>query len=600
MPQLIYSKLHYYYLTSKAQQPTLVPMNIEKSPPVAETDRAFERELRFGGFALQCALILSGLGAFYGAVLVGRPTLTPIEFWSASIFAPFAFIVFLYSLREPSKAVAKVGLPVSIVCWIYIVLNTWSVAQLAPQVPNILVHLMWGAPLCLFFFVVLPRSIALGMSAAATFMQGLALFVMVLRLGDQVPDIFINVATVWGMSQCATIALVFGVSRLLEVNIIDHATIRARLETTQKEYALLAQMQDQRDRYRRLIESSLDVFVELSPDGTILDISANCAALFGYTPDEIIGEVFYSITEAGSRAGAKAAFQEVIKGNPSQAIEQVIRAKDGTEVHIFTSAVYSPQDNVVFAIVRDLRERMAQEERARHATRLEALGQLTGGIAHDFNNLLTVMIGEVERVDEIIEKRAITGIDLSRLQRATDGAFDLTRRLLSFSRKQSLRLERTNLRLVVDRSVALLSSSIGSKIKLSMKIEDAWAFIDASELQAAIINLMVNARDAMPEGGAIELSCRPITLNRPLDYTWGQIDAGSYAVVTVRDTGIGIAYDVLPKIVEPYFTTKGLGMGTGLGLSMALQLTKRLKGGLAIKSEIGKGTSVSLFVPLDQ
>lgn len=555
------------------------------------------RALRFGSLALQGAALLTGTSAAFGVFVVGADRITPVEYWSACAFIPFAVFVFIYTRTHAHTAVTTLGLPVSVVTWVYLITNTWSAALIADEIPSVLVHLGWGIPLTLLFVVVLKRPLALVMSISATFMQIAAVATMIARLDITYPNELLNVASMWSLSQCVSLALIFGVSRLMEAQVAERTAAEARLELIRKEAALEAQIRDQRSRYRRLIESSLDVVAELTADGTLLEITRNCVELTGYTREELLGIPLNEIVEADSYVTASRALRQVVAGMPSSTIEQVIIAKDGNRVPILASAVYSPQDNIVFVIVRDLRDRIAQEERARHASRLESLGQLTGGIAHDFNNLLTVMFGEVDRIEEIVEERAIDGIDLSRLKRATDGAFDLTTRLLAFSRKQDLHLTGTNLKSVVEHAVSLLSPTIGGNFTLLCNARDVWARVDAPELQAAIINLAVNARDAMPTGGEIRFSAVPVTLYEAKTLPWGIIDAGDYAVIAVRDQGIGIAADVLPKIIEPYFTTKGLGKGTGLGLSMAFQLAEKLGGGLTVESTVGKGTTVALYVP---
>jgi PAS domain S-box-containing protein len=332
----------------------------------------------------------------------------------------------------------------------------------------------------------------------------------------------------------------------------------------------------------------------------VVEVSPNCVDLLGYTRAEIIGRNVGDFIDSDRIEASRKALGDVVTGAPRGTMEEHLRARNGDDIPVLLSASYSPEDDIVFFIARDLRDRLAQEERERHASRLEALGQLTGGIAHDFNNLLTVMIGEIDRIEEAVERRSTSGVELTRLNRATEGALDLTRRLLSFSRKEPLRLASTNLKSIVERSIDLLARSLGDGFELVDKSEDVSARVDASELQAAIINLAVNARDAMPGGGPIEMRAYARVLDAPLQLPWGQIKAGTFAVVEVRDHGGGIDPLVLPKVVEPYFTTKGLGKGTGLGLSMALRLSEKLGGGLAIESEPGKGTLVSLFIPLDR
>ena len=564
-----------------------------------QVSRLIARGQHLGGIALQGAAILTGIGALTGVLIGGRVALTPIEYWTALAYIPFSAFIFIYTRLRPARAVDALGVPVSVITWAYVVVNTWSVAGFASDPANILIHLAWGAPLSIFFFIVLPRHIALGLSIAATLMQGLAVLFFVDRLGAAVPFSFLPVFGITLLSQCVSIALIFGVNRLLEANLIEHSTVQARLENAEKEYALLRQIREERNRYQRLIDASLDVIAEFRPDGTLLEISKNCYELSGFTREELKGTSLQDLVSSEFSPNAYRAFNDVIAGKPSSAIEQQLLHKNGHHVPVLVSAVYSKQDEIVFAIVRDLTERIAQEERGRHASRLEALGQLTGGIAHDFNNLLTVMYGEVERIELLVEKNAITGIDLSRLIRATDGAVDLTRRLLSFSRKDPLYLTHTNLKIIIERAIELIASSIGKDYNIVANAEEVWACVDVQELQAAIINLAVNARDATETGGTINVNVGPRELRQQRDLPWGTIEAGSYAVIEIRDHGTGIPADMITSVVEPYFSTKGRGQGTGLGLSMALQLSQKLGGGLAIESEPGTGTSVSLYIPQD-
>lgn len=573
-----------------------VEPNLTPEDPV---DRLIARETRFGGIALQGAALLTGLGALIGVIIGGKFQLTPIEYWSAVLFLPFSAFVFVYARLNPKRSVEKLGVPVSIITWAYVVINTWSVAGLAGDPASILVHLAWGTPLSIFFFIVLPRHIALGLSLAATLMQGLAILFFIDRLGATMPASFNPVFGIWSLTQCVSIALIFGVNRLLESNLIEYSTVQARLENAEKEYALLRQIREERNRYHRLIDASLDVVAELKSDGTLIEISKNCIELTGFTRDELIGSSLQDLVSDEFSKSAVNALNDVIAGKPSSTIEQKVITKNGRQVPILVSAAYSPQDEIVFVIIRDLTERIAQEERERHASRLEALGQLTGGIAHDFNNLLTVMYGEVERIEHIVETNGIKGIDMSRLIRATDGAVDLTRRLLTFSRKDPLHLKRTNLKVAIERAIELIASSIGKDYDIVASAEDVWARVDIQELQAAIINLAVNARDATPVGGTININVRARHLAHPLDLPWGSIKSGNYAIIEIRDHGTGIPADLITSVVEPYFSTKGHGQGTGLGLSMALQLAEKLGGGLSIESEIGKGTSVSLYIPQD-
>tara|TARA_R110000824_G_scaffold390760_2_gene587463 strand:- start:136794 stop:138536 length:1743 start_codon:yes stop_codon:yes gene_type:complete len=576
-------------------------MNLVPHPEIKNADKTawLIRERNFGRQSLKGAAILSGMAAAYGAFVVGPPVLTPVEFWSALAFIPLAIAAFLYVQFRPDRAVQNLGYPVTILAGLYIVINSWAAALLAESPAHIIVHLAWTTPLAIFAFILLPRTHAMAASISISALQTFAVIALHQRFPDVEYEIIFVVQMIWILVQAVCITLVFGVTRLIDVNQAERLSMSVKLEQVEQERLRLTQLKEQKDRYKRLITYSLDVVAEINPDGTLLDISKNCRELTGYTRDELLNKNLADFITPQTLERVLEAFNSVLAGQPSNTIEVHLQGKNGTAVPILVSAVFSPDDNILFVVARDLRDRIAQEERERHASRLEALGQLTGGIAHDFNNLLTVMFGEVERLEEVFEQRNLSDIDLSRLQRAADGAFDLTGRLLAFSRKEPLHLARTNLKSTLENSMGLLSSTIGANFSLSCHAEDVWACIDAPELQAAIINLTVNARDAMPNGGKIELQTGPIQLDTPLQFPWGQIKVGNYAFIKVVDHGCGIPNDVLPKVVEPYFTTKGLGMGTGLGVSMAMQLVEKLGGGLGIESAPNQGTTVTLFIPQD-
>jgi signal transduction histidine kinase len=246
-------------------------------------------------------------------------------------------------------------------------------------------------------------------------------------------------------------------------------------------------------------------------------------------------------------------------------------------------------------------ERERVEEELRQAQKMEALGQLTGGIAHDFNNLLTIVIGNVD-----MARRALTNSEVSRAGRAIDNAqkgaeraATLTQRLLAFSRRQPLAPKPID----VDRLVAgmgdLLHRALGEIVELeTVSTAGLWkAEADPNQLEATILNLAVNARDAMPEGGKLTIETANVRLDEQYAAAHAEVAPGSYVLLAVTDTGHGMSRDVLSKALDPFFTTKGIGRGTGLGLSMAYGFVKQSGGHLKIYSEEGQGTTVKIYLP---
>jgi signal transduction histidine kinase/CheY-like chemotaxis protein len=250
----------------------------------------------------------------------------------------------------------------------------------------------------------------------------------------------------------------------------------------------------------------------------------------------------------------------------------------------------------VVGIIRDVTERKRLEEHLRQSQKMEAVGQLTGGIAHDFNNLLTVILGNAEMLtDDPTDAALAYGLSRQILNAAERGA-DLIQKLLAFGRRQSLKPERLKLSSAVDKMVPLLHRTMGEHIELKTDLHEGSlaALIDQTLLESAILNLVVNARDAMPRQGTLTIR----TGERLAGPAEGALPMGQPVVyVTVSDTGAGIAPDVLPRVFEPFFTTKEVGKGSGLGLSMVYGFAEQTGGHVSIASQEGVGTSVTIVLP---
>ena len=253
---------------------------------------------------------------------------------------------------------------------------------------------------------------------------------------------------------------------------------------------------------------------------------------------------------------------------------------------------------VVVQVV-DLSARRETEEKLRQAQKMEAVGQLTGGIAHDFNNILGVVLANVQLV-----KRKLP--DDERLHRQIDRALDavrrgadLTKRLLAFSRRQQLEPRVIDVGRLSEELLTLIRRSIGRAIKIDVrKAVNLWpARVDPSELENALLNLCVNARDAMPDGGTLTLDISNMSINQRSVDRHSDIVPGDYVCLSVADTGTGMTEDVKAKIFEPFFTTKEVGNGTGLGMSMVQGFVKQSGGYLSVQSELGVGTTIKIYLP---
>jgi CheY-like chemotaxis protein len=241
----------------------------------------------------------------------------------------------------------------------------------------------------------------------------------------------------------------------------------------------------------------------------------------------------------------------------------------------------------------------ANEAQVRQAQKLEAIGQLTGGVAHDFNNILTVITGSIEMLSDGVQDRPLLAQIATMIGAAATRGADLTQRLLAFARQQPLRPRSTDINALVVDAAGLLRPTLGEQIEIeSMLAHDAApALIDPSQLSTAILNLALNARDAMPEGGKLTLETRNVVLDADYAGQNNDVEPGNYVMIAVSDTGEGIPGTLLDKVFEPFFTTKEVGKGSGLGLSMVYGFVKQSHGHIKIYSEQGHGTTVKLYLP---
>jgi signal transduction histidine kinase len=251
------------------------------------------------------------------------------------------------------------------------------------------------------------------------------------------------------------------------------------------------------------------------------------------------------------------------------------------------------------AMVKRFQEIEATEAQVRQAQKMEAIGQLTGGVAHDFNNILTVITGSIEILADAVRDRADLAQITDMIGAAAQKGADLTQYLLAFARRQPLQPRATDVNGLVVDAARLLRPTLGEHIEIESMLahDSAPALIDASQLSTAILNLALNARDAMPNGGKLTLETKNAVLDDNYAAMNGDVKPGNYVMIAVSDSGLGIAQAMLDKVFEPFFTTKDVGKGSGLGLSMVYGFVKQSNGHIKIYSEEGHGTSVKLYLP---
>jgi len=361
-----------------------------------------------------------------------------------------------------------------------------------------------------------------------------------------------------------------------------------------------------------VIDATPDAIFVKDLNGCYVLVNEAMARFLHKSADEIIGKHDRQLyPEETARRFVEDDRQVLASGEP-HAFEGVATAEDGTrQAYLVTKGVYRDRSgNIVglFGISHDITElRSAQQtlEQTREALfrsqKMEAVGQLTGGIAHDFNNILAVIIGNVELLKAYLPKDKYAAEIVDAVLRAALHGRDLTSHLLAFSRRRVLNPQPVDVNALVTNIVRLLDRTLGAKVHLSAEpaAEPATAFVDPAALEAAVLNIAINARDAMPEGGDLTIRTSVVHL-ADADTVDADVQPGSYTRVDLIDTGTGMTPDVVARAFEPFFTTKTGAAGTGLGLSMVYGFAKQSGGSVTIASTPGRGTTVTLFLPVSQ
>jgi PAS domain S-box-containing protein len=355
-------------------------------------------------------------------------------------------------------------------------------------------------------------------------------------------------------------------------------------------------------RYRTLYKKTPLPLHSLDETGIVEHVSDSWLALLGYSRDEVVGRPITDfMTEEAQRHRSGTVWPTLMRQGEMKDVEYRLVRKSGEVLDVLMSGRVErdPEGRFVHVLggVIDVTARKRAEEALRQAQKIEAVGQLTGGVAHDFNNLLAVVLGNLELLRKHVPDNPRTARLLdSALQAAQRGAA-LTHRMLAFARRQELKPEPVDVPDLVRGMTDLLQRSIGPMVQIETRfpLGLSCARVDANQLELALLNLVVNARDAMPDGGTITIAAREKAIG-PEDE--GGLPVGSYICLAVSDTGHGMDEATLAQAMEPFFTTKGVGKGTGLGLSMVHGLAAQSGGRLILKSEMGQGTSAEVWLPV--
>ena len=364
-----------------------------------------------------------------------------------------------------------------------------------------------------------------------------------------------------------------------------------------------------RSRLAAIAESSADAIIGMTPDGVVTSWNAGAEQIFGYSRQEMTGAGVAVIVAPGRSGRLAAVLERIRAGETVTEVEAKCLRKDGALIDVaYTVSPLRGADGAVTgaaSVARDVTarnraeaDRRALEHRLRQSERLESLGQLASGVAHDFNNLLGAIMSYAAFAEETTEKAEVRA-DVQQIQSAAERAARLTRQLLTFARSEPAQPHSLDLNAIVDDIRNLLSRSIGERIELIADLDPGLPAIaaDRGQVEQVLLNLAINARDAMPGGGCLTITTSLAELDQAYCGAHPGVRPGRYAELAVADTGAGISSEVISHIFDPFFTTKAEGQGTGLGLSTVYGIITGAGGSIGVDSEQGAGTTFRLYFP---
>lgn len=370
----------------------------------------------------------------------------------------------------------------------------------------------------------------------------------------------------------------------------------------------LKRMQDELARREAHLLSILqtipDAMVVIDAAGIVSSFSAAAERLFGYDANDVVGHNVRMLMPDPDRTAHDAYIARYLSTGERRIIGygRVVtgQRKDGSyfPMELSVGEAIANGNRIFTGFIRDLTSRQKIEEELRQAQKMEAIGQLTGGLAHDFNNLLTVISGNLEMAENRTGDSDVRYL-LREAQAAAEDGAKLTSQLLAFGRRQSLNPRQSDIAELVGVITDLLRRTLGEAIEFKTVVSGSHneALVDGSQLQNALLNLVINARDAMPKGGRLTIEISRVKLDTDYARMYPNLKPGNYVQISVTDTGTGMTPEVKEKAFEPFFTTKDVGAGSGLGLSMVYGFARQSGGNVQLYSEQGQGTSVRIFLP---
>jgi PAS domain S-box-containing protein len=359
-------------------------------------------------------------------------------------------------------------------------------------------------------------------------------------------------------------------------------------------------LRESEQRYRSLFDHHPDAIYSFDAEGRFISANAACEGLTGYTIDELIGKPFAPLVVPEDRARATKYFEAAMAG-AAMSYEESIVHKSGRRIDIAITKlpiIVAGKVVGIYGIAKDLTARRELEARLNQAKKMEAVGRLAAGVAHDFNNLLTIIQSCANLLAQELPPSTQLRADAEEILNAARRAGELTQQLLAFGRKQVLQPQRLDVNQRISAFANTLRRLVGQDITIETALaSDTWpVFADPGQLERVLMNLGINARDAMPNGGTMRLRTENVVLDHASAERAG-LAPGAYVRLVVEDTGTGIDPSVLPRLFEPFVTTKAPGFGTGLGLATVYGIVEQTGGGIRVSSTPGKGSRFSVFLP---
>lgn len=373
----------------------------------------------------------------------------------------------------------------------------------------------------------------------------------------------------------------------------------------------LAQARLYQSRLESILDNIVDGLITIDERGFVQSYNKACERMFGYDAAEVIGQNIKMLMPTPYAENHDQYLQNYRETGRRKIIgigRQVeAKKKDGTvfPIDLSVAEVKIGQQRLFSGIIRDLTERRLQDQQLRHGQKMEAVGQLTSGVAHDFNNLLTVILGNTRLIRKVMaaQKKLAVFADITEriddIDVAAQRGADLVRRLMVFTRQRPLQKAELDINAAILEAQGLLMRALGETIHLRMALHDniGAVQIDQDQFVNALINIVVNARDAMPQGGVLTIETKIVQLEKKNINQYPGLLPGPHIVISISDTGVGMPEEVRSRIFEPFYTTKAAGEGTGLGLSMVYGFVQQSEGYIDVQSEMNKGTTFKIYLP---